>query len=198
MAVDERFARIEVTSVEDLRAWLEENHDRAHSVWLVTYKKHVTSKHVPYDALVEEALCFGWVDSQPRALDADRSMRLLSPRRRGSGWSAVNKRRIARLAEAGRLHPAGLAKIEAAKADGSWNRLDAVESLSVPSDLADALLSHPPASDNFSAFPPSSRRSILEWIAQAKKPETRAKRIGETARLAARNRRANHPVGRGG
>jgi uncharacterized protein YdeI (YjbR/CyaY-like superfamily) len=185
------FERVEVTSRAALRAWLEANHGRSQSVWLVTYKKAAGDRHLPYDAIVEEALCFGWVDSLPRKLDAERSMLLLSPRKAGSAWSAVNKARVEALAVAGLIAAPGLAKIEAAKADGAWTRLDGVERLEVPADLAAALAALPPAADNFAAFPRSTRRGILEWILQAKRPDTRAKRIEETARLAAQNVRAN-------
>jgi uncharacterized protein YdeI (YjbR/CyaY-like superfamily) len=195
MAKDRRsgtgFERVEVTSRAGLRAWLEANHARNESVWLVTYKKAAGEAYVPYDAVVEEALCFGWVDSLPRKLDADRSMLLLSPRKPGSAWSAANKARVEALAEAGLLAAPGLAKIEAAKADGAWTRLDGVERLEIPPDLAAALAALPTAAENFAGFPRSVRRGILEWILQAKRPETRAKRIAETSRLAAENLRAN-------
>jgi uncharacterized protein YdeI (YjbR/CyaY-like superfamily) len=183
--------RVEVKSRAEWRAWLEQHHEQAESIWLVTFKKAAGERHVPYEAVVEEALCFGWVDSLPRKLDDERSMLLLSPRKPGSAWSALNKRRAERMIAEGRMHPAGLAKIEAAKADGAWSRLDGVEALAVPDDLGAALAEHGKAAENFQKFPRSARRGILEWILQAKRPETRAKRIAETARLAAQNKRAN-------
>lgn len=183
--------RIEVTSRAQLRSWLEVHHATSGSVWLVTWKKAHFDRHVPYDAIVEEALCFGWVDSLPRRLDAERSMLLLSPRRLGSAWSAANKARIERLVAAGLVHHAGLAAVRAAQSDGSWTFLDDVERLDVSADLAAALAAHPGAAGHFDRFPRSVRRGILEWIKQARRPETRARRIEETARLAAENRRAN-------
>lgn len=183
--------RIEVTSRAQLRGWLEAHHATSGSIWLVTWKKARVDRHVPYDAIVEEALCFGWVDSLPRGLDAERSLLLLSPRRPGSAWSAANKARIERLVGAGLLHQAGLAAVRTAQADGSWTFLDDVERLDVPADLAAALAARPEAADHFDRFPRSVRRGILEWIKQARRPETRARRIEETARLAAENRRAN-------
>ena len=114
-----------------------------------------------------------------------------APRKPGTGWSRHNKERIERLMAAGKMAPAGLAKVEAAKRDGSWNALDAVEALEVPDDLVQALAARPPAAQHFDTFPRSVKRGILEWISNAKKPETRAARIEETARLAAENRRAN-------
>jgi uncharacterized protein YdeI (YjbR/CyaY-like superfamily) len=186
------FQRIEVQSREEWRDWLAANHRQTESIWLVTHKKNAGAGYIPYAAIVEEALCFGWVDSVPKALDTERSMRLVSPRKRGSAWSRVNKERACALIASGRMAAAGIATVEAAKADGSWTRLDAVEALHIPDDLAAALNRHADALTNFEAFPRSSKRLILEWIAAAKRVETRARRIEETALLAARNQRAQH------
>ncbi|WP_045233399.1 YdeI/OmpD-associated family protein, partial [Deinococcus pimensis] len=163
------------------RAWLEANHDRAKGVWLVTFRKETGEPRVEYDEAVEEALCFGWVDSKPRKLDDRRGMLYFAPRRAGSGWSAPNKARVERLLAAGLMAPAGLAKVEAARRDGSWTALDEVEALVVPGDLAAALADLPPARENFDAFPRSARRGILEWIVSARTPGTRARRVEETA-----------------
>jgi uncharacterized protein YdeI (YjbR/CyaY-like superfamily) len=187
------FEQVEVASRAELRDWLVAHHTQTESVWLVTFKKAAGARHLPYDAIVEEALSFGWVDSVPRALDAQRSMRLLSPRKPGSAWSRVNKARVERLILSGRMAKPGLAAIDRAKADGSWHRLDVVESLAIPEDLAAALKRHEGGAAYFEGFPRSSKRSILEWIGGAKRAETRLQRIEETARLAAHNRRAHHP-----
>jgi uncharacterized protein YdeI (YjbR/CyaY-like superfamily) len=176
---------------EDWRAWLAANHTRPDGVWLITYKKAAGKPTIAYEESVEEALCFGWVDSKGGKLDDERTMLYFAPRKAGSGWSRPNKERVARLIADGRMTPAGLAKIEAAQADGSWTLLDAVENLEVPDDLAAAFANYPNAHANFDAFPRSARRGILEWIVQAKTPGTRAKRIEETARLAQENVRAN-------
>lgn len=173
------------------RAWLEANHTRAEGVWLITYKKAAGKPRVEYGEAVEEALCFGWVDSKPGKLDAERTMLYFAPRKPRSGWSKPNKERVARLTEAGLMAPAGLAKVEAAQQDGSWTALDAVEALEVPADLVAALDQYEKAAEHFGAFPRSVKRGILEWISNAKRSETRAKRIEETARLAAENKRAN-------
>ncbi len=191
MATGGDLPRIEVTSRAQLRARLEANHATSGTVWLVIWKKQDPDRHLPYEAIVEEALCFGWVDSLTRKLDAQRSMLLLSPRRPGSAWSAANKARVERMIAQGKMAPAGLAAVEAAKANRSWSFLDDVERLEVPPDLADALAQHPKAEEHFAAFPSSVRRGILEWIKQAKCPETLKRRIAETARLASVNRRAN-------
>jgi uncharacterized protein YdeI (YjbR/CyaY-like superfamily) len=173
------------------RAWLAEHHTRTQGVWLITYKKASGKPRVEYDEAVEEALCYGWVDSKPNKLDDERSMLWFAPRKPRTGWSRPNKERVERLLAAGQMAPAGLAKIEAAKQDGSWTALDAVENLEVPDDLKTGLTAYPSASANWEAFPRSVKRGILEWIANAKTPATRAKRVDETARLAAENRRAN-------
>ncbi len=188
--------RIEAKSRAELRAWLAKNHARKDAIWLVTWKKGGVVPHLPWPEIVDEALCFGWIDSLPRKLDESRTMLLLSPRRAGSGWSAINKKKAEKLIAAGRMAPPGLAAIARAKEDGSWTKLDSAHALEMPADLGSALAAAAPAAANFAAFSPSSRRGILEWIGAAKKPETRAKRIAETAKLAQRNIKANHPGGR--
>ena len=173
------------------RRWLEQHHADAPGVWLITYKKATGQPRLEYDEAVEEALCFGWIDSKGNKLDDERSMLWFAPRRPGSGWSKPNKARVARLLAAGLMTPAGVATVAAAKADGSWSMLDAVEALEVPSDLQAALAANPAAQQHWEAFPRSAKRAILEWIATAKRAETRARRVEETARLAAENIRAN-------
>lgn len=182
---------IHAHTAAEWRDWLAANHTRAEGVWLITWKKSAGKPTISYEESVEEALCFGWVDSKGNKLDDERTMLWFAPRKAGSGWSRPNKARVERLIAQGRMTPAGLAKIEAAKADGSWALLDAVENLEVPDDLAAEFDNYPAARANFDAFPRSARRGILEWIVQAKRPETRAKRIAETARLAQENVRAN-------
>ncbi len=173
------------------RTWLEENHALSTGVWLVFYKKSAQKPTLTYDEQVEEALCFGWVDSRPQKLDDERTMLYFSPRKPKSGWARTNKERIEKLLAASLVMPAGLQKIEAARADGSWGKLDAVENLEIPSDLGVELQKYSEALKNFEAFPRSAKRGILEWIVQAKKPETRKARIEETARLAQENIWAN-------
>ena len=188
--MSDAYAEVEVRSREEWRAWLAAHHADAPGVWLVTFKR-AHPAHVPYDDVVEVALAFGWVDSRPRALDDSRSMLLVTPRKAGSGWSRRNKERIARLRQRGEMAPAGEAVIAAAERDGSWSALDEVENLTEPDDLRAALDAAPDARRHWDAFPRSAKRGILEWIGSARKPETRAKRIAETATLAARGERAN-------
>jgi uncharacterized protein YdeI (YjbR/CyaY-like superfamily) len=184
--------RVEVTTRAAWRRWLEKNHASAGSIWLVIEKKASGGK-VSYDDVIEEGLCFGWVDSRTRPLDERRYMLLFSPRKAKSGWSRTNKERVERLVRDGLMAAPGLAKVESAKGDGSWTSLDAIENLEVPPDLAAALARNAAAGKYFKSFRRSVQKVILLWIATAKRPETRAKRIDETVRLAAKGLSAAHP-----
>ncbi len=174
------------------RDWLAANYETATGAWLVTWRRG-RGPVLDYETAVEEALCFGWIDSTGGKFDERRTKLYFAPRKVASMWSASNKARVVRLLADGRMTKAGLAAIERAKANGSWTILDDVERGIVPDDLAAALLSNPPAAERFAAFPWSARRAILVWLAQAKRPETRAARVRETAIRAARNERANEP-----
>lgn len=186
----DRYEQVEVASPAELRAWLAEHHADTPGIWLATWKKG-DDRHVTYDEIVCEVLCFGWVDSKSRALDERRSMLLLTPRKPRSAWSRPNKERVARLEAEGLMTPAGAEVVAAAKASGTWTALDAVERLEVPDDLAAAFDAVPGSREEWDAFPRSARRGILEWIMQAKRAPTRAKRVEETARLAGEGIRAN-------
>jgi uncharacterized protein YdeI (YjbR/CyaY-like superfamily) len=186
--------RVDIDSLPQWRDWLSRRHGQSDSVWVVTWKKRSGGPHVPYSDVVDEALCFGWIDSLPRKLDENRSMLLLSPRRDGSNWSAVNRRKVERLTAEGRMAPPGLAKVAKAKIDGTWSILDAVEATEVPADLAAALDAEPEAARSFAGFARSARRGILEWLATARTPGTRTKRIAEIVAYAAVGLRANFPV----
>ncbi len=172
------------------RAWLEANHATSSGVWLVTWRRRSGRPGLDYEAAIEEALCFGWVDSTAGRVDDDRGKLYFAPRKPRSGWAATNKARIERLIAEGRMAPAGLSALERAKANGSWEVLDSVERLDVPADLAAALAARSPAAVNFAAFPPSARKQMLGWVALARRPETRATRIRQIADAAARNERA--------
>lgn len=183
--------RFHPESVAEWSTWLEHNHAQCPGVWLVSWKKRTGKQTVSYEDLVTEALRFGWIDSKAKPLDEDRSMVWFGPRRRSSAWARSNKERIARLEREGRLEPAGRRAVEAAKANGAWTLLDDVEDLVVPDDLAAALAAHPGARETWDGLSPSARRQSLYWIAQAKRPETRARRVEETARLADRGERTD-------
>jgi uncharacterized protein YdeI (YjbR/CyaY-like superfamily) len=173
------------------RTWLEQNYTRTEGVWLIMHKKGTGKPRVDYAEAVEEALCFGWIDSKGNKLDDERSMLWMAPRKPKTGWSKLNKERIEKLIKSKLMTPAGLAKINAAKKDGTWNALDAIEALEIPLDLEKAFSKNRTAKEYFDVFPRSAKRAILEWIASAKKPETRANRIEETVTKAEKNIRAN-------
>jgi uncharacterized protein YdeI (YjbR/CyaY-like superfamily) len=174
------------------RDWLAEHHATSDGVWLVSWKAATGRPRVPYEEAVEEALCVGWIDSLANTLDHERHLQLMTPRRPGSGWSRRNKERVERLTAAGLMRPAGLAAVSAAKADGTWSLLDAVEDLIEPDELGAALDARPGARERWDGLSPSSRKAARQWIATARRPETRARRIDETVRLAAEGRR---PIG---
>ena len=186
------YERVEVASVEDLRASLAEHHQDRPGVWLVTRKKG-RGPYVPRGELVRELLCWGWIDSRGQRVDDDRTSLLACLRRPGSGWSRVNKQHLLELYGAGRMRPAGHAVVERAKADGSWTKLDEVETLREPDDLRAALDALPHARRSWDAFPRSARRAALEWLSSAKRAETRARRLSAIVSEAAVGRRANQP-----
>ncbi|SFQ66879.1 YdeI/OmpD-associated family protein [Hymenobacter arizonensis] len=185
------YPQAQPTSRAEWRQWLAEHHTSSPGVWLVYFKKASGQPSVTYPEAVEEALCFGWIDSHPRKLDADRTQLLFTPRKPRSGWSKVNKERLERLEAARLLMPAGLAAIAIARQNGAWESLDAAEAGAVPDDLAAALAADATAQANFAAFSSSGRKAILTWVLGAKQSETRARRVAETVRLAALNKRAN-------
>jgi uncharacterized protein YdeI (YjbR/CyaY-like superfamily) len=167
------------------RAWLEEHHADRREIWLVLLKKHVPEPSVTLDEAVEEALCFGWIDGHLRRID-DRSHALrFTPRRPGGQWARSNKARVERLIAEGRMAPPGMAVVEAAKASGDWDRVPPNAELDrAPDDLQAALDADATAAGGWAALPPSHRRQYVFWVLQAKKSETRARRVDEVVRLA--------------
>ena len=180
---------VEVANRAGWRAWLERNHASPTGAWLVLRRRRGAGVDLDYEAAVEEALCFGWVDSTAGTIDDERTKLYFAPRKPTSGWAATNKARIERLLAAGLMAAPGLAAIERAKANGTWTLLDSAERLEVPSDLEAALLPHPTAAANFAAWPPSVRKLALTQIAYAKRPDTRAQRIRKLIELAERGER---------
>jgi uncharacterized protein YdeI (YjbR/CyaY-like superfamily) len=193
LAIKKTYPQLTAKTRKAWRSWLAKHHDSAEGVWLVSFKLSSGIASVNYSDSVEEAICYGWIDSVKTKLDEASYQQLFTPRKAGSGWSRVNKLRIEKLQAQGLLAAPGLARIEAAKLDGSWGKLDAIELLEVPADLKKSLAKNKTAQAYFDAFPRSTKRAILEWISNAVKPETRAKRVQETAWLAADNIRANQP-----
>lgn len=184
------FPSFEPKNRADWRKWLRANHAKAPGVWLVFLKG--AERQLTYADSVEEALCYGWIDSTLRPIDARRYRQMFTPRKKKSTWSALNKRRVEALVAAGRMAAPGLAKIEAAKQDGSWTSLDAVEAMIVPPDLARALAANRKAKAFFDASAPSSRKGALHWINSVKSPELRAKRIAHVVSQAAKGLRPEH------
>lgn len=167
--------RVEVRNRAELKAWLMKHHEQSESIWLVTFKKAAGKDHLPYDEIVQEALAWGWVDSLPRALDDKRTMIRLSPRRRGSAWSKPNRDRVQSLIQAGKMQPAGLAAVETAKEDGSWDHLKQTETGIAPDDLAEQLGSC--GCKVWEGYSMAVRRRTLEWLINAKQKTTRERRI---------------------
>ena len=157
-------------------------------------KKGSRVDRLAYADAVEEALCFGWIDSIVKSLDDTRYMQLFTPRKPKSTWSRVNKERVARLIEQGLMAPAGWKTIEIARANGMWSSLDSVEALEVPDDLAAALAKNPDAARNFAAFAASMRKAYLHWVSRAVRPATRAERIAAVVMHSAANRKTRQPL----
>lgn len=179
-------------SRKEWRNWLEKNNQTEKSVWLIIYHKGSTTKSVNYPEAVEEAICFGWIDSIAHHRDDESKYQFFAQRKPKSNWSKANRERAEKMSMQGLMTPSGQKTIEFAKKSGTWEALVDVQNSVIPDDLQQQLEQHHSALKNFLAFPPSSKRIILEWIFNAKKPETRQKRIEETVRLAADNIKANH------
>lgn len=171
-------------SRQQWRTWLQENHAQARGVWLVYYKKRAATPSLTWSEAVAEALCFGWIDSLARPLDEARYQQYFSPRKPRSGWSKVNKTKIEQLLADGLLTEAGRASIEAARQNGAWQLLDEAEALRLPPDLVQALGQYPQAPAYFARLSRSDQRNILQWLALARRPETRQRRVAEVAALA--------------
>jgi uncharacterized protein YdeI (YjbR/CyaY-like superfamily) len=177
---DDGIARVYAADRAAWRVWLESHAETTAAVWLVIYKKSAGQPSITWDEAVDEALCFGWIDSKAKPIDDLRYRQYFSPRKPTSVWSKINKARIDRLIADGLMREPGLRAIATAKANGSWSVLDEVEALVIPDDLAAAFAESPGARDAFERLSRTNRRNILQWIATAKRPQTRAKRIAAT------------------
>ena len=174
------------------RRWLTRHHARSPGIWLVFDRASHNARRLPYADAVEEALCFGWIDSSVRPLSTTQYVQLFTPRKPKSTWSRLNKTRVAALIAGGRMRSAGLAAIAISRANGGWASLDHVESLTIPQDLAAALDAVETARANFDALAPSARKGYLHWISQAKRPETRARRVATVVEKASAGKRSRH------
>ncbi|MDP8205467.1 MAG: YdeI/OmpD-associated family protein [Candidatus Electryonea clarkiae] len=182
--------KIYLENRNEWRDWLSANHDSVKEIWLVYYKKHTGKPRVAYNDAVEEALCFGWIDSIVRRIDDDRYMQKFTPRKDKSKWSESNKNRVARLIKNGQMTEIGMAKIRAAKESGEWEKIQPnQEDFEIPSKFANALKEQPVAMQNFDKLAPSHQRQYIGWIASAKLEETRQKRIKEAINLLSKNKK---------
>lgn len=172
------------TSRENWREWLAENHRSKQSIWLVYYKIQANIPTVSYNDAVDEALCFGWIDSTRKSLGDDTFMQFFSKRKPNSVWSKINKGKIQRLIDEGLMTEAGFESIEKAKQNGSWSILDEVEELIIPEDLENEFNTKAGSKDFFLSLSKSVRKAILQWLVLAKQAETRQRRIAEIAELA--------------
>jgi uncharacterized protein YdeI (YjbR/CyaY-like superfamily) len=182
---------LQVVNRDDWRAWLKKNHGSQNEVWLIYYKKHTGKPRIPYDDAVEEALCFGWIDSTVRRIDDERYAQKFTPRNEKSNWSELNKRRARKMIKAGRMTKAGLAKFKQAGKQEKEETQEAPphDRLTIPPDLKKALSANKKALENFNDFAPSYRRLYSRWITAAKRPETREKRIKQTVNWSAENKK---------
>ena len=185
MIKTENFEQVVVENQAALREWLLEHHQQEASVWLVTYKKSEKEKYVSREKVLDELLCFGWIDGIRRKRDEKTSMQLIAPRK-AQHWAKSYKERAAKLIEEGKMHAAGQASIDRGKASGLWHFMDDVDALVLPEDLKIALKALPPAATFFDSINPSSKRFVLRWIKLAKTEKTRKSRILKVAQLSAK------------
>jgi uncharacterized protein YdeI (YjbR/CyaY-like superfamily) len=171
------------------RRWLEKNHAGSGSVWVVINKKGTPRPGLFYEEAVEQALCFGWIDGRINPLDEKRYRLLISPRRRGGTWAKSNRERVERLTAEGRMAPAGLDRVEEAKKDGTWNALEALDSLDMPADLEEALSASGPARETVAGWTDSYRKRLYWWVSSAKRQETRSSRIAKVLEAASAGRK---------
>ncbi len=185
MIKTENFIQVEVKSSSELREWLLINHTQKESIWLVTYKKEITEKYVSVQEVLDQLLCFGWIDGIRRKLDKERTMQLIAPRK-VEHWSQTYKLRFAKLEELGLIHQSGFNAVETSKKAGLWNFMDDVDNLIIPNDLQKALNINNEAKLFFEAINASSKRFVLRWIKLAKTDKTRISRIEQIVHLSSK------------
>ncbi len=177
---------------DEWRAWLDKNGSSAQAVWLIVYRNQSKTPSVHFKEAIVDALCFGWVDSKALPRDDESFYLMCSPRNPKSTWGRVNRERAEEMIRQGLMMPSGQAAIDLAKKTGTWDALADAQNGVIPDDLQKLFDKNSTAFKYFQAFPTSSKRVILEWIAKAKKPETRQRRMMQTVELAAKNKKANH------
>jgi uncharacterized protein YdeI (YjbR/CyaY-like superfamily) len=176
--------KLYISNRKEWRKWLKENHSIVTEVWLIYYKKHTGKPRIPYDDAVEEALCFGWIDSTVKRIDDEKYCQKFTPRNLKSIWSEHNKKRAAKMIKQGKMTKAGMDKIKAAKINGEWSRkIEAVKQFNMPSELSKLLSANKKAKEFFNDLSPSQKKQYIIWIASAKKVETKEKRAKEALKL---------------
>lgn len=179
-----------ISNRNDWRQWLKANHDSCREIWLLYFKKHTGKLSIPYDDAVEEALCFGWIDSIVKRIDDKRYMQKFTPRKDSSVWSALNKKRVKKMIAAGKMTEHGLVKIESAKRNGKWNVPPSSPlSTKIATEFEDALIKNLTAKKNFDLLAPSYKRHYIGWINSAKREDTKMKRIYEAVQLLEQNKK---------
>lgn len=181
--------KLYVKTGKEWRKWLQKNHDKVKEVWLIFYKKDTGKPSIDYNNSVEEALCFGWIDSLVKKIDEEKYVRKFTPRNNNSVWSELNKQRVKKVIKEGRMTEFGLEKITAAKKTGAWNKKIKVPDISeaIPKEFVAALKKNKAAKESFDNLSPSHQKRYNMWINQAKKKETKEKRIKETIQLLSKN-----------
>ncbi|TAF54177.1 MAG: hypothetical protein EAZ62_03830 [Sphingobacteriia bacterium] len=188
------FSCLAFKTAASFRQWLSKNHGQTQGIWLIIYHKNSGVASINYPDAVDQAICYGWIDSKINQRDENSFFQFFSPRNPKSNWSRVNKEKVERLLAAKKMAEPGLAMVALAQKTGTWTALDQVEQGIIPPDLDKALSLYSNARSFFTAFPPSVKRGILEWINNAKQDSTRQKRIDATAAMAANNERANQYI----
>ena len=182
--------KLHVTNRDEWQAWLKENHDTKKGVWLLYYKKHTGKSSIPYDDAVEEALCFGWIDSIIKKVDDEKFARKFTPRKGKSRWSELNKKRARKMMNAGKMTEAGITIVREAKKSGEWFKIaQARKELVIPSYIKEELAENKKALDFFNSLASSYKRNLVGWITSAKREETRKRRLMEAIRLLEQNKK---------
>ncbi len=182
--------KLHVTNRDDWRAWLRKNYDTKKEVWLIYYKRHTGKPRIPYDGAVEEALCFGWIDSLVKKIDDEKFAQKFTPRKGKSKWSEANKKRARKMIKEGKMTKAGLAKIREAKSNGEWFKTAPVKKeLVIPAYIKKAFATNEKALDNFNNLANGYKRQLVGWITSAKRGETRKRRLTEAIRLLEQNKK---------
>lgn len=181
-------SEIYIKNRSDLRNWLSKNYNQKEGIWLVFEKGK--NRTIDIAEIVEELLCFGWIDSKGGSVSNTQTKLYVAPRKPKSNWSGLNKSRVEKLLKKGLIEEPGLKVIKIAKETGTWDALNDVENLVIPKDLENEFKKYSYAKSNFESFSRSSKRAILEWLLNAKRPETKKARIQKIAEMAARNEKA--------